>query len=333
VILVTGGSGYLGQTVVRRLAAQGHRLRLLVRRDLHVGEAPPGVDVCQAPLGDSAALERALEGCRQVVHLAALVRRWSPDPAEFKRVNVVGLANLLDAARRRGVEKILYTSSFLALGPTDGAVHDEDTPRRDPPAGNLYAASKRDAEEVARRAVEAGAPLITLYPGVLYGPGPRTEGNLLGQAVIRHLRGELPGLVGGGERRWCFAYLDDVVGGHLAALERARPGSRYILGGENLSLREAFGRVAAAAGVEPPRRAIPYWAAEWAGRWQVLRARCGGPPPEITPDEVEVYRHDWAYSSARSQADLAYAITPFSAGVEATLLWARAEIREMERGR
>jgi farnesol dehydrogenase len=176
-------------------------------------------------------------------------------------------------------------------------------------------------------------PLVTLYPGVLYGPGPRTEGNLLGEAIIRHLQGNLPGLVGGGGRRWCFAYIDDVAGGHLAALERGRPGGRYILGGENLPLREVFERLAAAAGVKPPRRSIPYWAAEWAGRWQVLRARCGGPPPEITPDEVEVYRHDWTYSSARAQAELGYAITPFAAGLQATLRWARDEIREMERGR
>jgi farnesol dehydrogenase len=333
VILVTGGSGYLGRAVTHRLAQQGHRLRLLVRRDLHVGESPPGADVRRASLDDPAALEGALEGCRQVVHLAALVRRWSRDPAEFERVNVRGLANLLEASRRRGVERILYTSSFLALGPTDGAVHDEGTERRDIPAGNLYAASKRRADEVARRAAESGAPVVTLYPGVLYGPGPLTEGNLVGQAVLRHLRGELPGLVGGGERRWCLAFLEDVVSGHLAALERARPGSRYILGGENLSLREAFARLSAAAGVEPPRRAIPYWVAGWVGRWQVLRARCGGPPPEITPDETEVYRHDWAYSSARAQADLGYAITPFAAGLEATLRWARDQIREMERGR
>lgn len=332
-ILVTGGSGYLGRAVVRRLAAQGRRLRLLVRRDLHVGEAPPGVDVRMASLGDPAALERALEGCRQIVHLAALVRRWSRDPDEFERVNVRGLANLLEAASRRGIERILYTSSFLALGPTDGAVHDEDTPRRDLPAGNLYAASKRRADEVARRAAESGAPLITLYPGVLYGPGARTEGNLVGQAILRHLQGELPGLVGGGGRRWCFAYLEDVAAGHVAALEHARPGARYILGGENLSPREAFERLSAEAGVEPPRRPIPYWAATWAARWQVFRARCGGPLPEITPDEVEVYRHDWAYSSARAQADLGYAITPFACGLEATLRWAREEIREMERGR
>lgn len=332
-ILVTGGSGYLGRAVVRLLVASGFPVRLLVRRDLHVGEAPPGVDIRLASLADPAGVARALEGCSRVVHMAALVRRWSRDPAEFERVNVRGLATLLEAARRQGVDRFLYTSTFLALGPTDGAVHDEDTPRRDLPAGNPYAQSKRRAEALAREAAASGMPVVIVYPGVLYGPGPATDGNLVGQALVRHLRGELPGLVGGGRGIWCLAYLEDVARGHLAALERARPGDRFVLGGENVSVREIFEHVGRIAGVAAPARDIPFWAARTIGRWHQWRARLLGRPPEITPDEVEIYRHDWAYSSARAQRDLGYAATPLDRALEATLAWARAEIRQMERGR
>ena len=332
-ILVTGGSGYLGRALVRGLCAGGRPVRLLVRRDLHVGEAPQGVDIRLASLTDATGLRRALEACTHVYHLAAVVRRWIPDAREFEQVNVRGLATLMEEARRAGVERFLYTSSFLALGPTDGAVHDEDTPRRALPPGNAYADSKRRAEDVAGEAAAAGLPLITLYPGVLYGPGPRTEGNLVGQVLIRHLREGLPGLIGGGRGRWCLSYLDDVVGGHLQALQTARPGERYILGGENVALRDIFDRLGRLAGVSAPSRDIPPWAARLVGRWQVWRARLTGRLPEITPDEVEIYRHDWAYSSARAQRELGYRITPLDEGLSATLAWARAEIRDMERGR
>jgi farnesol dehydrogenase len=334
VILVTGGSGYLGQAVVRRLVGAGRKVRLLVRRDLHLGEAPGGVDIRLASLSDPAALHRCMEGCRQIVHMAALVRRWSPRPEQFDDVNVRGLVNLLEAARRHGIERFVYTSSFLALGPTDGGAHDEDAARRDLPAGNLYAHSKRRAEEVARQAAASGAPVVTLYPGIMYGPGPRTQGNLVGEAIIRYLRGRLPGLVGGGARRWCMAHVEDVAQGHLAALDTAPAGSRYILGGENLSLKEILERVDRLVGVfPPPPRSIPSWAARLAGRWNLWRAALGGPAPEITPDEVEVYRHDWAYSSDRARRELGYEITPFERGLAATIEWARSEIRDLERGR
>jgi farnesol dehydrogenase len=332
-ILITGGSGYLGQAVARRLVRAGHPIRLLVRRDLHVGEAPAGADIRQASLEDAAGVARALEGCTHVVHMAAVVRRWTADPHEFERINVRGLAGLIEAARRARVERFIYTSSFLALGPTDGTVHGEDAPRLPLPAGNPYAESKRRADELARQAAASGVPLITLYPGVLYGPGPDTDGNLIGRAMIDHLRGGLPGLVGGGRGLWSLAYIEDVANGHLAALERAQPGERFILGGENVSLRGIFERLGRLAAAPPPLRDIPFWAARLVGTAQVWRARLTGRMPDITPDEVEIYRHDWAYSSEQAQRRLGYTITPLDRGLADTLEWARARIRDMERGR
>lgn len=331
-ILVTGGSGYLGQALVRGLVSAGRRVRLLVRRDLHVGESPIGVDVRLASLTDPSEVARALRGCHQVFHLAAVVQRWLPRQEEFSRINVDGLKTLIEASRREGIERFIYTSSFLALGPTDGAVHDEDTPRNSLKPGNAYADTKRQAEGLARQAAADGFPIVTLYPGILYGPGPRTEGNLVGQVLIRHLQEGLPGLVGGGERRWCLAYVDDVVRGHLRALEAAAVGDRFILGGENLSLRQLFARVAQITGTLAPGRTIPAWMARLVGRLQVLRARLTGQPPEITPDEVEIYTHDWAYSSARAERVLGYSATPLEQGLLTTIEWARAEIRDMERG-
>ncbi|MEE9219383.1 MAG: NAD-dependent epimerase/dehydratase family protein [Acidobacteriota bacterium] len=332
-ILITGGSGYLGQALVRALVGAGHRVRLLVRRDLRAGEAPQGVDVRFASLTDPAAVGRAFEGCSRAFHLAAVVRRWLPRREEFEEINVLGLKTMIEASRRAGVDRFIYTSSFLALGPTDGSVHDEDSPRLRLREANAYADSKRRAEAIAAEAAACGFPIITLYPGVLYGPGPRTDGNLIGQALIRHLRNRLPGLIGGGERLWCLAYVDDVVRGHLGALAGARPGDRFILGGENVSLREVFERLARIAGVAAPGKAIPYWMARLAGYLHLWRAVLTGRPPEITPDEIEIYTHDWAYSSARAAEVLGYRTTPLDEGLAATLAWARDEIREMERGR
>ncbi len=257
---------------------------------------------------DAGAVRNAAIGCDAICHSAALVSIWRRRRQDFDDVNVGGLRNAIDAAAALGIKRILYTSSFLALPPGG---------RTAPIEANDYQRTKVAADRFATTAVAAGAPLVRVYPGVIYGPGTMTEGNLIGRLIDDHLRGRLPGLVGP-EHQWSFAYVDDVAEGHCAALERGSIGGRYQLGGENATQRDVFDLVARITGKRPPRR-IPYPLAESLGALEEWRVAVFGGLPLITRGAVEIFRHDWTLDSSAAVRDLGYRMTPLADGVRRTL--------------
>jgi farnesol dehydrogenase len=290
---------------VAAIAARGHRPVVFARRATAAGLAGEAVD---ADVRDSRALRDAARGCDAICHTAALVSIWRPDAAEFDDVNVGGLENVLEAAGDANVPRLIYTSSFLALPPAGGHA---------PITANDYQRTKAAALVVARRARDAGAPIVILFPGVVYGPGARTEGNLVGRLLSDHAAGRLPGLVGG-DRIWSFAWIEEVAAAHARAIEDAPVGAEYALGGENAPQRRAF-EIAAGLGLGRPPLALPYWAAQAAGWVDELRARATGRPPLVTRGAVEIFRHDWPMDSSKASGDLGYVIHPLEAGI-ATLV-------------
>src|SRR5574339_213510 len=190
-VLVTGGTGYLGSAIVRALLRRGHEPIVFARTASRTAQRGTPFD---GDVRDLAALARAAQQADAICHTAALVTVWRRRAADFDDVNVQGLRNALDAARQAGIRRFVYTSSFLALPPSD-----------DPEAlfGNDYQRTKRIALEVARAAAARGGPVVITIPGVIYGPGVATEGNLVGGLIRDHLQGRLPGLVGP-DRRWSY---------------------------------------------------------------------------------------------------------------------------------
>jgi farnesol dehydrogenase len=322
-ILVTGATGYVGSRVAVRLAEIGHTVRVLVRPGREAG-APPGCRVVVGELRDPAALRRALAGCEGLVHMAALVRRWCRDAREFDRVNVEGLSWVLRAAGEIGVPRIVYTSSIVALGPSDGTVRDETIDRTDFGFHTDYERSKWVADRLVREKAAAGLPVVSVYPGVIYGPGAATEGNLLGPSLAGFLAGRLPARLGRGDLRICYAFIEDVAEGHRLALEKGAPGGRYILGGENATQDHLFTLLEEITGLRGPRRAVPYWVAEALGSALELAARLTGLPPRMTRGAVATFRHEWAFSSALAERELGYRITPLREGLRRTLETLRA---------
>jgi len=304
-VLVTGGTGYLGSAIVRALVRRGHDPIVFARRASASGLPGRLVD---GDVRDRQALARAAKGTDVLCHAAALVSVWRRRAAEFDEVNVGGLESAIAACRAHAVARLVYTSSFLAL----------------PPAGataviraNDYQRTKTLARETARRAADAGVPIVTLIPGVVYGPGAATEGNLVGRLISDHVAGRLPGLIGA-DRPWSYAFVDDVAEAHVTAIERGRSGAEYLLGGENAPQMRVFEIVRDATGVALPRR-IPFAVATAAGWIEEARAQLTGATPLLTRGIVEIFRHDWSMDSRLSVDELSYRITPLDAGVVATL--------------
>jgi farnesol dehydrogenase len=323
-ILMTGATGFLGRRIVERLAP-AHALRLLVRPAASRARFPAGVEFAEGDVADRESLRRAAAGCEAVLHAAALVKIVAP-AAEFDRVNVGGLENVLAAAAGAGLRRILYVSSFIALGPAErgpAGGHDESAAPVERAWINDYERTKAAADRSARRAIETGAPLSVVYPGVIYGPGELTEGNIVVRHILDLAHGRLPALVGRAERRWNYAFVEDVAAGIATVLERAAPGSRYVLGGENVTQGEFYRTVAEVAGIRVPSRRMPDALAKAAGAAMKGWAALTGTVPRLTPDLVEIYRHDWTLDSSRAAADLGYRPRTLRAGLEETIRWAK----------
>ncbi len=301
-VLVTGGTGYLGTAIVTALRDAGHEPVVFARR------SHPDARSIAGDIRDTRAVTRAAETADAICHLAALVAVWRRDPSEFDAINIGGLQSVLAAARALQTPRVVYTSSFLALPPADSP---------HPVTANHYQRTKVAARDVARRAAADGLPVVVLYPGVVYGPGPATEGNLVGRLMRDHLERRLPGVIGG-ERRWSFAYVDDVARAHVVALTRPDPRRDYVVGGENAPQRAIFDYLARVRRLPLPRR-IPYPVATAAALVEEARAAIFHREPLLTRGVVEIFRHDWSLESEMARAELGLTITPLDTGLERTL--------------
>lgn len=320
--LVTGATGFVGSAVLRKLKEAGHEVRALARpggdrRNL----AGLDLEVSEGDLTDKDSLHRAVAGCDYLFHVAADYRLWIPKPEPVYRVNVAGTEDLIRAAMDAGVEKIVYTSSVATLGLNrDGTPADEETPVSLDDMVGHYKRSKYLAEQKVLELVKtAGAPVVIVNPSTPVGPRD-IKPTPTGRIFVDTLRGRMPAYVDTGLN---IVHVDDVAAGHLLALARGRIGERYILGGENLPLREILAQICAIAGRTPPRIRIPHnvilpvaWLSEF---W----ARLSGMTPIATVDEIRMAKKYMYFSSNKAIENLGYQPRPARAGIEAAINWFR----------
>lgn len=330
---VTGATGFIGTRLVQALVERGHAVRALTRRDNP--EPPPGlfsegqdplkhplVELVRGDITDADSIRRGMEGCSHVFHLAAYAKNWAPDPATFHQMNVAGMRHVFDAAREHGVERVVWTSTIVTLGPTrPGEVGDEDMPRITDACYTEYEQSKVEAEKVAAQYVDEGLPVVIVNPARVYGPGHLTEGNALAQLIDQYDRGLVPILLNRGMNVANYVLVDDVVQGHLLAMEKGRIGERYILGGENASLKEFFRTIDRVSGKRHFQIPILYfWPLAFA--WlQKKRAEWFGVYPVITPGWIRTFVVDWAYRTDKAERELGYRPTPLEDGIRMTYQW------------
>jgi len=317
--LVTGATGFLGSHVARALAGRGENVRVLVRPSSDL-RALEGLEAerCAGDLRDHASLDRALEGVQRVFHVAADYRLWARDPREIHESNVTGTQNLLDAARRAGVEKFVYTSTVATIAvPRPGGLPNEETQSSLGEMIGHYKRSKFEAEQSARRAAETGLPVVIVNPTTPVGPGD-WKPTPTGKIIVDFLNGRMPGYVDTGLN---FVPVEDCVRGHLLAAERGRVGERYILGGSNLTLKQMLDMLAAASGHPAPRWKFPHALAYAAACVDTGVSRLLGREPQIPLEGVRMARHKMFVDASKAGRELGFAPGPVEAALDRAAAW------------
>jgi dihydroflavonol-4-reductase len=317
--LVTGATGFVGSAVARALCQSGWQVRALVRANSdqrNLRQLP--VELATGDLNDQGSLEKAASGCDGLFHVAADYRLGVADPSELYRNNVEGTRKVLAAARRAGVARIVYTSSVATIGlPADGSPGTEDTPSALTDMIGHYKRSKFLAEELVRESVQAQAPVIIVNPSTPIGPGD-IKPTPTGQMVLDAAAGRTPAYVDTGLN---IVHVDDVAAGHLHAFERGRIGERYILGGENMSLREILTQICRLAARPPPRIRVPHSALLPIAYASEALARVTGRGTRVTVEAVRMARKRMYFSSEKAVRELGYGWRPPVVAFEDALFW------------
>lgn len=316
-VLVTGASGFLGWHVARVLSEKGYPVRALCRPSSQIREL--AVERVTGDLRDPASLARAAENCELVFHVAADYRLWSKTPDDLYRSNVDGTRNLLEAARRVGVGRIVYTSTVGCIGMPPGRIGDESTPVSLADMAGHYKRSKWLAEQVALEYARGGLPVVIVNPTAPIGdhdwkPTPT------GKIIVDFMRGKLPAFVDTGLN---LVDVRDVALGHLQAAERGRPGERYILGAQNLTLEQILGQLAPMAGRPAPKTKVPYALAYAFGAASTAWANLTGNEPFAPLEGVKMARKKMFADHSKAARDLGFDPGPVSAALSRAVDWFR----------
>ena len=318
-LFVTGATGFVGSHVAQQAAERGADLMCLARPSSNLTHLPKAATVVQGDLRRPQTFASALRGCDALVHVAADYRLWVPDPAEMYQANVEGTRELLRMAREAGVGRVVYTSSVATMGfKTDGTVVDEETPVSEADMIGHYKRSKWLAEQEAMAAAQAGQAVVILNPTTPIGPRD-TKPTPTGRIVVDFLNGNFPAYVDTGLN---LVDVREIAAAHLTALERGRFGERYILGGENLTLKQILDRLAAMTGLQSPKHKVPHAVAmAYAFFEETITGKLRKKEPRATVEAVRMGRKMMFASSAKAEQELGFAVRPVDAALREACAW------------
>jgi dihydroflavonol-4-reductase len=323
--LVTGAAGFVGSHVARLLIERGDHVRLLLRptssRRLPDSLPAGRVERVAGDLRDAASLDAAMDGVETVYHVAADYRLWARSPREIYESNVDGTRNLLDAARRAGVARFVHTSTVATMAVPQGeGLPDERTITSLDEMIGAYKRSKWLAEQEALRAAAAGQPVVIVNPTTPVGPGD-AKPTPTGRILVDFLNGRMPAYVDTGLN---FVPVEDAAAGHLLAAERGRAGERYILGGENLTLKQALDLLSRVSGRPAPRWRLPHAVALAAGYADAAVSRLLDREPQIPLEGVRMARHNMFVNTEKARRELGFSPGPVAAALERAVQWYEA---------
>jgi dihydroflavonol-4-reductase len=320
---ITGATGFLGSHVARVLAEQGADLRLLVRPTSNLKNLEGlKAETATGDLRDPASLEKAMSGCEVVFHVAADYRLWVRDPAEMYRSNVEGTRSILEAARKNGVRCVVYTSSVATIGFTgNGRPANEDSPVSLADMIGHYKRSKFMAEQIAMEAGRSGMRVVTVNPTTPVGEQD-VKPTPTGRIVVDFLKGKFPAYVDTGLN---LVDVRECARGHVAALEKGKTAERYILGGEDLTLKQILDKLGMIAGLPSPKVKLPYFVAYAAGLVdETVSGRLMGREPRATVETVRMGKKKMWASSDKAERELGWKPVPADDALRRAVEWFRA---------
>jgi dihydroflavonol-4-reductase len=319
--LVTGAAGFLGSHVARQLVARGENVRVLLRpssQNRAIADLP--LEYVTGDLRDTNSLDRALKGINRVFHAAADYRLWAQHSQDIYDSNVGGTKNILAAAKRAGVEQFIYTSTVATIAVDRPAQPNESTDSKLEEMIGHYKRSKWMAEREALNAARAGLPVIVAMPTTPVGPWdwkPTPTGKL----IVDFLNGKMPGYV---ETGLNFVGVEECAAGHLLVAEKGKVGERYLLGGENLTLKQVLDTLAKITGLPSPSLKISYNVALGVAYASTIFSRLVGKEPGIPVEGVKIAQHKMFVDCARSQSELGFKPGPVAAALERAVRWYEA---------
>lgn len=322
-VLVTGASGFVGSAVARALLARGYRVTALVRASSPRANLEGlGLEVAVGDMTDQASVEAAAKDARFLFHVAADYRLWAKDPEEIVRANREGTGAVMRAALKAGVEKVVYTSSVATLGVPPGqdkqAPADETAPLTEQTAIGAYKRSKVIAERLVEAMVaQQGLPAVIVNPSTPIGPRD-IKPTPTGRIIVDAATGKAPAFVDTGLN---LAHVDDVAEGHLLALDKGRVGERYILGGQDVTLRQMFADIAQLAGRKPPTIELPRAPLYPLARLFEAVAQVTGKEPQLTVDALNMSKRRMFFTSAKAERELGYRARPYQEAIADAMAW------------
>jgi len=319
--LVTGAAGFLGSHVARQLVAAGEEVRVLMRpSSTNRAIADLSLEYVTGDLRDPASLDRAMSGVKRVFHVAADYRLWARRSQDIYDSNVGGTKNLLAAAKRAGVEQVVYTSTVATIAVDRPELPNESTDAKLEEMVGHYKRSKWMAEKEALRSAKEGLPVIVAMPTTPVGPWD-WKPTPTGKIILDFLNGKMPGYV---ETGLNFVAVEECAAGHLLVSEKGKLGERYLLGGENLTLKQVLDALAKITGLPAPRLKIPHGLALGVAYANTIFSRLFGREPQIPVEGVKIARHKMFVDCLRAQRELGFQAGSVRAALERAVRWYEA---------
>jgi len=319
--LVTGAAGFLGSHVTRQLVARGESVRVLIRPSSNnraISDLP--LEYVTGDLRDAASLERAMNGVKRVFHVAADYRLWAKNPQDIYDSNVGGTKNLLAAAKKAGIEQLIYTSTVATIAVDRPELPNESTDAKLEEMIGHYKRSKWMAEKEVLQAAKEGLPAIVAMPTTPVGPWD-WKPTPTGKIILDFLNGKMPGYV---ETGLNFVGVEECAAGHLLVSDRGKIGERYLLGAENLTLKELLDTLARITGLRAPAMKIPHGVALGVAYVESAFSRLVGKEPQIPVEGVKIARHKMFVDASRAVKELGFQPGPVAAALERAARWYQA---------